>query len=174
MTKEGISILPEDESLRRQLKSGLVFAVDILPKVMFNILIKAEALSTSMQIDQRPEYDLLFMNEYLDSLMSREPNYQTIIERLVAALATVVALFSPVEQQRLLDLCFRYCYAFHHLKATSCQKIMTTVLNKLEKSVQFSMTQELILFMCILQKMGWTQTIETIMRECPWVEKIMK
>lgn len=156
------------------MKCALIFAIDMLPKVMFNILIKAEALSMDMHIDQRPEYDLLFINEYLDGLISREPTYQTIMERLVTALSTVAPLFSPAEQQRLLDLCFRYCYALHHLRAPSCQRILITVLNKVEKSVRFAATQELILFLCILQKMKWTETIDAIMKACPWVQEVSK
>lgn len=59
----------------QQLASALAFLSQSLPKLLYNVLIRAEAFAKDMLLDSRPEYDLLYLNETLDHLLSRSSNF---------------------------------------------------------------------------------------------------
>lgn len=70
-------------------------------------------------------------------------------------LKSILTIDLKLTQQKLLmDIVFRYFYAFHHDKKYNATDIFIQTYNKLSEPTRFALTDELVLFFRIIGKIG--------------------
>ena len=78
----------------------------------------------------------------------------------------------PSQEKILMDIVFRYFYAFHHDKKYNATDIFMRTYNKLSESVRFALTDEFILFLRISRKIGKSKFIDFLIQKSQWFKQI--
>lgn len=81
-------------------------------------------------------------------------------------------LLKPSQLRLLMEISFRYFYAFHHDKKQTAPELFVHAYNKLDESTRFSLADEFILFFRIIRKLGKNKFSDFLAEKSPWVRDI--
>lgn len=76
------------------------------------------------------------------------------------------------QQRILMEVVFRYFYAYHHDKKQAATDLFVQAYNKLDESTRFSLADEFILFFRIIRKLGKSKFADFLAEKSPWVKEI--
>jgi hypothetical protein len=140
-----------------------------LPKVIFNILLSNEMLPPELKKDHQT-FECLYKNRSFEFFMRSKQGYGNLMRVLIRG---AVAMPLKSGQQRvLMEIAFRYFYAYHHDKKQAATDIFVQAYNKLDESTRFSLADEFILFFRVIRKLGKGKFADFLAEKSPWVREI--
>lgn len=102
--------------------------------------------------------------------MRSKPNYGTLIRILLKG--AIEKNLKSGQQRNVMELAFRYFYAFHHDKKYQATDLFIQAYNKLDESTRFSLADEFILFFRIIRKLGKGRFADFLAEKSEWVREI--
>ncbi len=140
-----------------------------LPKVAFNILLPKEMLPPELK-QSHETFECLYKNRSLEFFMRSKPAYGNLMRVLLRG---VIGMnMKPPQLRLLMEISFRYFYAFHYDKKQTVTELFIQAFNKLDESTRFSLADEFILFFRIIRKLGKGKFADFLADKSPWVRDI--
>lgn len=102
--------------------------------------------------------------------MRSKPGYGNLMRILLRGL--IGMLLKPSQLRLLMEISFRYFYAFHHDKKQTAPELFVQAYNKLDESTRFSLADEFILFFRIIRKLGKNKFADFLADKSSWVRDI--
>lgn len=115
-------------------------------------------------------FECLYKNRALEYFVRSKPNYATLIRVLLKG--AIDKNLKSAQQRTVMELAFRYFYAFHHDKKYAATDLFVQAYNKLDESTRFSLADEFILFFRIIRKLGKGRFADFLADKSEWVREI--
>ena len=100
-----------------------------LPKVLFNILLSNEMLPPELKKDHQ-SFECLFKNRSLEYFVRTKANYCNLIRIFLRGLISMP--LKSAQQKALMEIVFRYFFAYHHDKKQMAPDLVIQAYNKLD------------------------------------------
>jgi hypothetical protein len=112
--------------------------------------------------------ECLYKNASLEYFMRSRSHYGIVMKILLKAILTIE--LKPTQQKLLLDIVFRYFYAFHHDKKYNATDIFIQAYNKLSEPTRFALADEFMLFFRIIDKIGKGKFVDFLVNKSEWLK----
>lgn len=96
--------------------------------------------------------------------------YATLMKILVKMLVKLE--LKPGQQKQMMEIVFRYFYAYHFDKKYGATEIFIEAYNGLGESVRFAMADEFVLFCKIIRKVGKGKFLDFLLAKSAWLRDI--
>lgn len=128
----------------------MLFLQLALPRIHFNIILPSDLFESKKQ-DSR---DMLFCNISLEYFAKSSNNYRGICRLVLSHLITMD--LKAAQMRQLIDIACRYYLLFWSDSRQKALELFVASFKKATEAVRFSLTDELLLFFKICQKLGAT------------------
>ena len=116
--------------------------------------------------------EILYRTTDLEFFVRSKPFYSTMVKILIKVLLRME--LKPSEQRQMMEVVFRYFFAFHHDKKYTATDLFIEGFNALDESVRFAMADEFVLFFRIIRKIGKHKFCDFLLSKSDWLTDIYK
>ena len=119
---------------------------------------------------EHQSFECLFSNRSQEFFLRSKKQFANLIRLLLRG---VLEMDLKASQQKvLMDVVFRYFYAYHHDKKQMATELFIQTYNKLSESTRFALADEFILFFRVIRKLGKGRFADFLADKSPWIKEV--
>lgn len=115
-------------------------------------------------------FECLYKNRSLEFFVRTKTNYCNLIRIFLRGLINMQ--LKSAQQKALMEIVFRYFFAYHHDKKQMAPDLVIQAYNKLDESTRFALADEFILFFRIIRKIGKEKFADFLTEKSAWIREI--
>jgi hypothetical protein len=147
----------------------LAFLLNSLPKTLFNIILPNDVLPNEYR-RSHPSMEILYRCASHEYFVKSKPYYAALIKILVKGVIKLE--LKPSQQRMMMEIVFRYFYAYHHEKKFAATDVFIEAYNSLTESTRFAMADEFVLFFKVVTKIGKHKFVQFLKEKSAWLTEI--
>lgn len=77
-----------------------------------------------------------------------------------------------MEQRKVMLAAFRFYYLYQQVKGSRAVEVLVKCFNAISESVRFALTEEFLLFLHVVRKMGREKLVALLLDKSEWLREI--